>query len=268
MVAFRSLSASAALLAALGSACGCAATGSAPAAAPAVARAGEPDAGEPPLPQMLQDLRLTPAQRSELRRLAVDVRREARPLVDAGRQFGRTLAGAARRCKSESRFLEMEASFMVSAGEQIRGPMLDAIQRLHRILTPAQRRELSRRLIDLNQAPARERRGEARTRELGEDLDLSFGQTLTLLMRAQMLRSRFDERFAPWRVRYHDALADFPRDDFLIREKAIAKVPIVELAADFVLEATRVLLPLLDARQCETLGAWIETRLEERPSPN
>lgn len=215
------------------------------------------------LPSLLEELDLGTSQRDQILSLFDEVKRDLTPLVDSGREFGRALSVAARQCKGDSPFIEMQASSTAAVGEQIREPVLDAIQRLHGILTPAQRRALSRRLLGADQPDERERKNDTRTRSLGIDLDLSVGQMLSMLLRVQALRESFQERAEPWRLRYRSALRAFARDDFDVRRHPIAEAPLVALATTFVRDALRVLMPVLEPAQCETLGRFIADKVDD-----
>lgn len=246
----------------LGAAC---ATPSTPApSAPATA-----DASPTALPELLEALEPSPVQRAELVLLLSSLEEDLAPVQVAVADFGRALARAARRCRQDSPFIAMEADHTVTVGEQARGKALEAINRLHAILTPAQRQQLSRRLQgrETEAERAREKRDASRTRSIGGDLDLSIGQILKALVRVQKIRSDFEEKAAPWRERYLRAVRDFEREDFDVRDHAIADLPIVALMTDVARDAFRVLIPLLRPEQCEALARIIEdTMSSERSS--
>ena len=217
------------------------------------------------LPEALESLEPTPEQRLELVKLVDRLEADVAPLKTAIDGFTRALARAARRCRQDSPFIEMEARHTVMTGEQVRGDILDGINRLHSILTPPQRLALSRRLLGEQEEGERERsdRDESRTRSIGGDLDLSIGQILSMLVRVRKLRNDFEAKAEPWREAYVRVARAFRHDDFDVRDHALAEVPAVELVTDVVRDAFRVLLPLLEPVQCEALADLIEARLEE-----
>ena len=219
------------------------------------------------LPAALEELRPGAEQREALLALASELAARVAPLVDAGRDFGHAVALAAARCKGDSMGLDSEASFAVTMGEQTREGVLDAIDRLHRILTHRQRKALASRLLGDEKASREKKRGDARARDLGDELDLSIGQMLRLLVRAGALRDAFEERIEPWRDRLREALEAFPSDDFAIRDQPIAKAPVVAVATQLVRDAMRVLLPVLEPEQCKVLGSFIDDMIAAEPAP-
>jgi hypothetical protein len=237
-------------------------TSTTPAAPAATAAAAEEDK---PLPPMLEALKLSAAQRREILALREQLKRDLEPIIDAGRDFASAVAVAARTCKPDSPFIPMEAEYTVRVGEQVRGRLLDAVDKFHRILTPAQRQELSKSLLAAADRSEDERddRDDSRTRSIGDELDLSVSQTVALLVRVQALRSSFEEKVAPWRDHYDSAIVAFARDDFEARKQPIAEAPVVELATGIVRDGLRVLIPVLEPKQCDALGRFISDKIEE-----
>jgi hypothetical protein len=187
------------------------------------------------------------------------------PAQTATADFARALARAARRCRQDSPFIAMEASHTITVGEQTRGKVLDAINRLHAVLTPAQRRTFARRLLGDEQdaEQSRDDRDASRTRSIGGDLDLSVGQMLSILLRVRKLRDDFEDKAAPWRDRYVRAVRAFEKSDFDVRDHAIAEVPLVAIMTEFARDAFRVLIPLLKPEQCEALARIIEEKVAD-----
>jgi Spy/CpxP family protein refolding chaperone len=245
---------------------GCATTATpAPAPPPAApAATPAPAAQESEVPPILRELDLTPAQEAEILRIRADLRRDLEPLGRAAGELGRSVAGAARLCKGDTPFVEMDAERAVRVGEEVRGSVLDAVQRLHRLLTPAQRKKLSLRLLEGDEWAKRERRNESRTRGLAPVLDLSISQTMQMLVKARILWSSFADRIEPWRIQYEGAVTRFARDDFDARQEPVGKAPAVLLTTEFVRTGLRLLIPILDRQQCEALGRVIDEKLDEQ----
>lgn len=217
------------------------------------------------LPKSMQELELTAQQLREIRALRDDLKRDIDPLFDAGLDFVRAVGVAAKRCKPDTPFMQMEASYMVNVGEQFRPKLLDGVNRFHRILTPKQRHALSDRLLadERKSRDSTADRDQDRARSIGDELDLSFSQIMQMLIRVQALRSKFEDKIDTWREHYRTAVAAFARDDFDAHKQAIAQVPAIELATEVVRDAFRVMLPLLEQKQCEALGGYIEERVGE-----
>jgi Spy/CpxP family protein refolding chaperone len=239
----------------------------APMAPPEVQAA--PPAGEKEderLPAALEELHLRPDQRREIEALKDDLERDLEPLLEASKHLGRAIAVALRECKGDSPFIDMEASTLVGVGEELRPRALDAIQRFHRILTPAQRRALSQRLLasDAERAERRGERDRSSAESIGGKLDLSVGQMFSMLLRVQLLRSSFEDQLKPWRARYRKALKAFARDDFDIRRQAVAEVPFAELATTLVRDGLRMLVPVLDPPQCQEVARLLDEQLDKK----
>jgi hypothetical protein len=267
----RRRAAPAALLA-LAVAAGCATTPPPAAAPPAAPTTPAPTATPqavpaPPagaeLPPLLHDLDLTPAQEAEIWRLDAELEGSAAPFVDAANDLGRSVAGAARQCKGDSPFVDQDAARVIREGEAMRGPVVDGVQRLHRLLTPAQRKKVSDRLVEGDDWAKRERRNASRTRDLGPALDLSTMQVMQMLVKAGVLWATFADKAEPWRVQYRAAITDFARDDFDAHKEPVASAPIVAFTVDFVRTGLRMLIPLLEPKQCEALGRLIDEKLDE-----
>jgi Spy/CpxP family protein refolding chaperone len=219
------------------------------------------------LPDQLEELRLSAEQRAQIRALLDQLKLDLEPVTEASKHLGRAIAVAARECKGASPFVDAEASATVAAGEQARPAVLASIQRLHRILTPAQRKTLSRRLLDDESSRKKDRseRDRSRAESLGGDLDLSVGQMFELLMMAQLLRSDFEDQTEPWRARYRKAVKAFAHDDFDIHEQRVAEAPLAKLGTDLVKDALKLLIPVLEPPQCKELGRMIDDALADDP---
>jgi Spy/CpxP family protein refolding chaperone len=222
------------------------------------------------LPEALQDLELSPSQRERVVALSIKLQTRLTPLMEAGRELMLVTAKAVSRCDADSLGLDAASSWTVTSGEQVRGAVLDAIDELHAILTPAQRKILSERLLDRSENARTQRNQQRGARggasKLSAAVDLSVGQILVVLTRALALRSSFEERMDPWRREVDRALRAFPEDDFSIRDHEFAQVPAVALLTTFVREALRTLLPVLEPEQCKALGAAIVEAAREKPA--
>ena len=216
------------------------------------------------LPGILEDLHPTPKQRGELLALRAEIEPRLEPMADAGRDFALAGAQAALHCDPNSMALADAASWAIETGEQVRGDVLDGIDKLHRILTSEQRKALVARLLgDAKETKPKEDTDDG-ARSLGDALHLSIGQVFTLLARAGALRSAIEDKIDPWVGRAKKALRDFPDESFAIRNYDIAEVPAVELAAHFVRDAFRSMLPILDRDQCTALGGFIKEAVEKQ----
>lgn len=245
---------------------GCGASGTAPATAANAAAAdaqGADEQDESRLPRGLEELNLSASQRRKILALRDKLELRLAPMEDAGREYALAVAQAVERCDGNHIGLEDAASWAVTVGEQVRGAVLDAIDELHAILTPAQRKALSQRLRDAEERNQRERDDDEGVRKVGEAVDLSLGQMLQLVVRAQALRNVLEERLGPWRGKLESALIAFGEDDFSIRNHAIAEVPAVLIATRFARDALRTLLPVLEQQQCKVLGKHIKEAIEE-----
>lgn len=235
----------------------------APSALPSAAPAAAQD--EDDIPPVLRGLDPTPAQVEETWRIKEDLDRAAEPFAGAVAEMMRSAAGAVRKCQGDSPFIESDGARVVRMGEDLRGPVLDGVQRLHHLLTPAQRAKLSQRLMETDDWGKRERRNDARTRALGPALDLSMLQLATMLMKARMLWSSFADRAEPWQAHYHTAIVHFARADFDVHREPIAEAPIFAFGVDFVRTGLRFLVPILEPPQCEALAQLIEDKVDEQP---
>ncbi|MEZ4444347.1 MAG: hypothetical protein R3B72_35060 [Polyangiaceae bacterium] len=223
---------------------------------------------EEELPKMLVGLDIDPTQAKQILALRDRLKGQLVGVKDAAVEVALSLAAASKRCQGDTTWIGMAADQAVRAGENARDPILDGINELHAILTPAQRRALADRLLadeDDDGEDRRERSGK-RTRDgvqsLGADLDLSFGQIAQIVVRALRLRDAYLDELEPWRERYEHAVEAFPDDDFDVRRQAVAQVPLVKITADTVREGFRLLITLLEPDQCRALGKTIDEALE------
>ncbi len=215
------------------------------------------------LPPLLEGLDLDASQRAAYVALRDDVKAQLAPFGEAVRDLVRAYARAASACRTDLPAIEQQSSWVVTAGEGVRDPVLVAINRLHAILTPEQRHRLAARLLGAEQESKTGKRDGARTRSLGDALDVSLGQMVVLLARAAVLREKFEKDAAPMRRDYERALAAFERADFDARREPAAKAEVFVLGTKIARDGFRVLLPELDAKQCEALGRYLDERLAE-----
>jgi hypothetical protein len=236
----------------------------APPAATAPAAPAAPTTAEDALPPILHDLDLTEAQTKEALHIIIDVQNQADSFWSAVEGLGRSVAGAARLCKGSTPFIAADAERTVREGEALRAPVLDAVQRAHKLLTPAQRQKLSQRLVEGDNWAKRERRNSDRTKELGPALELSNMQMMSILVKAGVLWTRFADRAEPWRAQYRAAITNFARDDFDVHKEPVATAPAVAMVVEFVREGLGMLIPVLEPKQCEVLGNLIDARLDDQ----
>lgn len=208
-------------------------------------------------------LGITDRQKPRVVQLAARVKRTAEPVGDATESLLRAMAAGARRCRNDTAMIQLRADAVVREGERARRPILDAIDELHALLTPAQRRTIVARLLDEERDTDRESREERTETGLGGlDLDLSWGQLASMLVRLRALQSEYEDRAEPWLDRYRSAVRAFAQPTFSAHDQALADVPVVELATSFLVDAYRQLIPLLEEEQCRKLGDLADERLD------
>ncbi|MCC6523519.1 MAG: hypothetical protein IT373_12755 [Polyangiaceae bacterium] len=217
----------------------------------------------PRAPSWLAGLALSQAQEQAISELRASLAPKLAPFWDAARDFALAIATAAQHGDGRAPALAAAASWAINVGEDVREPVLDAINRVHRILTPAQRASLTERLLGDEKESQSDDSAETPARSLGDVLDLDLGQMLALLVRAQALKGAFEERLGPWRQNLKAALLAFAEDDFDVRRHKIAAVPAVSLATGLVRDAVRVLLPILERDQGRALAAFIREKVAE-----
>jgi hypothetical protein len=231
-----------------------------PADAPPEAPAAEAPDDDTRLPPALEDLHLDAAQKKEIVAIRRELRQRFAALEELGFKLAHAIADAVRRCDPDDHWMRLEAQRAVAAVEELRPTILDAITRVHRLLTPAQRQALSDRLLADDDERESKRDDDRGVRALGETIDLSFGQILEVLERSRPVRGEILARISPMRDDLHAALEAFPGADFDIRTQAIAQADIAQLASDFVFAAAHVVLPVLEPAQCKALGDFIDER--------
>lgn len=209
-------------------------------------------------------LDLSPAQRTEIVALRAELTRRARPFERSLRQLGLAVAAASRRCDPDDMGVESAISWSVRTGERLREPLLEAVNRLHSILEPAQRRVLSKRLLAGAERSDSKRSTKKGARSLGDELDLSFGQMFALLARAEALRSHFTEQVDPWRDKLKSAIAAFPDEGFDVHDHTVARAPILALVGRLLRSGVRTLMPILEPEQCTALGGYLEHAVREQ----
>lgn len=225
--------------------------------------AAELEPGKRRLPALLEELGLSEAQRQRLEALRAELELQLEPMQEAGRELALAVAKTVRRCEGSSPALPGAISWAVGSGEQARGAVLDAVDRLHAILTRSQREALVARLRGDEERSKDPRPTDEQARSVGESLDLSLSQLMTMLVRVGALRDALEERIAPWRGQAKSVLAAFVKDDFAIRDHAIAQAPFVALATELLRDGLRTLLPILKPEQCQALATEIERALAE-----
>jgi len=217
-------------------------------------------------PKLAPWLHLTPEQNHRVIALVDEVKRSVEPVEPAAMNLAEGVALAVRGCRKDSTLLEMRADSLVMAGEAAREPILDAIDELHAILTPKQRRRLVRHVLERERTSTPERRQEdadERTTSVGLELDLSWRQIASMLVRIRKIQSVYEEEAEPWLERYRIAVEAFAEPDFHVRDHAIARAPVMRMIADLVTDAYRVLVPLLEEEQCAAVSTYLKAKLAE-----
>lgn len=253
---------SAAVLSAWITVSGCASVQpSPPAAAPApTQRAAEASGNE--LPAYLAELGITGQQRAALDKIRDDlVARLAR--ADVQRlAFQDSMVDAIASCDPAFARLHIEGQRMVREGNLAKPVVLDAVNQLHALLRPEQRRKLVEPLIDRN----RERRGSdgaSGFEEFGKTLDLSISQILQLVKRAKTHISLDGNARDALRDQFDEAAKAFMLDSFDAHQTAFGREPLVELAVRLVLDLGTVVLPVLDPTQCTNVAKFARERFDE-----
>src|SRR5262249_49649443 len=118
-------------------------------------------------------------------------------------------------------------------------------------------------LVEADDWAKRERKNASRTRDLGPALDLSTWQLMQMLVKAGVLWNEFADRAEPWRSKYRAAIVDFAKDDYDVHAQPVASVPVVAFFVDFARTGLRLMVPLLEPKQCEALGKLIDDKLDE-----
>lgn len=216
-------------------------------------------------------LGLTAEQEPEVAALLERAKRAGEPLLFAGEGVARALASSARRCDvNDVTFLELRLEGLVAAGQNTWKVVIDAVNELHALLTPEQRRAVSAYLLERNERNRSQRRSPDRgsigdaQQKMGLDLDLTFAQITKLLLRLNSLRGTYEDKTEPWLGHYRAAVAAFAQDDFDLREQPVAKAPIFEIARDLTLQAYTQVITIFDDAQCEAIGTFIQRKLDER----
>jgi len=242
---------------------------------------GQPRAEAPPPEPAWEDtkagpvfptwLGLTEAQEPRMAALLQRVKRSAEPLVFAAEGVAHALASSARRCDvNDLTFLELRLEALMAAGENTRTVVVDAVDELHALLTPEQRRAVADYLLERNERNRSRRRPADRgsisdaQQKMGLDLDLTFGQITKLLFRLNSLRGTYEDKTEPWIAHYRAAVADFAHEDFDLRTQPVAEAPVFEIARDLTLTAYTQLITIFDEGQCEAIGTYVRRKLDER----
>jgi len=211
-------------------------------------------------------LELSEEQIPPMMELVEKVERAVEPMRWATEDLLQALAATVRRCRNDSTYLQMRAESLVAAGEAARRPLLRAINELHGLLTPQQRRALARHLLDEERdstPEAREDRSTDEAQSASLQLDLSLVQLGLMLLHLHRVQGIYEDKAEPWLERYRSTVRAFVRADFDIRDHELAEVPIFELATGFVRDAFRLLVPLLEPDQCLVVSEYLEALVDE-----
>ena len=237
-------------------------SGCAPSTPPVAPVYAEADEG----PELAPWLELNVAQRGRILALVEDLKREVEPVKPAAIGLAEGIASTLKGCRKDSTTLEMRADSLVRSAEAARDPILDAVNELHAILTPKQRRRLVRHVLERERTSSPERRrdeADDQTTSIGVELDLSWRQIASILLRVRKIQSVYEDKAEPWLERYRDAVRAFAEPHFDVREHAIAEAPVMRMVADLITDAYRVLVPLLEREQCAALSDYLRVKLAE-----
>jgi Spy/CpxP family protein refolding chaperone len=215
------------------------------------------------LPEYLMRLGVTVEQRAQLD--AIRDRLLAKlQMADAQRlNFEDAVIDAIASCDPAFARLHIEGRRMVRAGNDAKPAVLAAINELHAMLTPDQRRKLVEPIISRNV----ERRGNDGTdgfREVGAELDLSISQILRILKRYRTQMSMTSSDRDELRDMFDEGAKSFLSADFDAHQQGLGKEPIVEHVVRLVLDLGTVVLPVLEKRQCANVSAVARKMLDER----
>ena len=217
-------------------------------------------------PRLAPWLELSADQRDRIVALVEGVKRDVKPVEPAAMGLADGVASALRGCRTSSTMLEMRADSLVRSAEAARGPILDAVNELHAILTPKQRRRLVQHVLERERTSSPDARREETddtTTSVGVEIDLSWRQIASILVRARKIQSVYEDKAEPWLERYRSAVRAFAEPRFAVYEHPIAKAPVMRMAADLVTDAYRVLVPLLEPEQCDALSDYLRGKLAE-----
>ena len=252
------------------------ATNAQPPPSPSAARAADgvtPSTERQPsakdLPPALDGLDLGAEQRRSIVKLRDELRKELADTQLVARSVLRMVAPDVRRCRGDSPAMGLASERAIAAIYHARRIALNGLDKLHIILTPAQRYQLARQLLDMDDERAaeqpepkrkssRRKQNDRAVRSFTERLDLSVGQMVKVLLRLNAVRDDFEDQLDPWRMPYRNAVRAFVRDDFVARELALAKMPIAKMVLGSVRKALRVAVPLLEPNQCREAAAILE----------
>jgi hypothetical protein len=215
-------------------------------------------------PRFAPWLKLTPEQRPKVAGIVEEVKGAVEPVGLAAEGLAEGLVSTLRRCRNDSTLLSLRADAVVSAGELARSRILRAVNELHAILTPEQRRRLVHHLLDEERASSQDDRQETtddRTESIGADVDLSWGQIGSILIRVRKLQSVYEDKAEPWLAHYRHAVRAFAKPAFDIRKHEIAEAPVFRMLADLVTDAFRLIVPLLEPEQCKMLSEQFATKM-------
>lgn len=217
-------------------------------------------------PELAPWLELSSEQRDRIVGLVENLEREVKPIEPAAIGLADGIAGALRGCRNSSTMLEMRADSLVRSAEAAREPILAAVNELHAILTPKQRRRLVRHVLERERTSSPDQRQEDAddtTTSVGVELDLSWRQIASILVRARKIQSVYEDKAEPWLAHYRSAVAAFAEPGFDVHDHPIAKAPVMRMIADLVTDAYRVLVPLLEPEQCDALSDYLRAKLDE-----
>lgn len=247
---------------------GCAGAEMQPDTAAEIAERGEAAQGEVEpgseegLPAYLARLGITEAQRTELDAIGDRLVERVRPADRQRLAFQSAIVGAIEACDSDYARLRIEGRRMIEAGSDAKPVVLDAINELHALLTPEQRRLLVEPMLERSEQ-RRERSDDEGFAALGKKLDLGIGQVLRMAKRARnrMTLSRSDRD--ELRDLLDDAGEQFMEPDFDAHRTELAQQPLVEHTVQFIYDLAAVVLPVLEDEQCHVAADFARERLVE-----
>ncbi len=226
----------------------------APETAAAASQAQE-DGAPRDLPEYLARLGVSDAQLDQLDGIR-DRMMERLAAADAQRlTFQDAILEAVDHCDPDYARMHIEAKRMIAAGNDAQPAVLDAINELHALLTPAQRKLLVEPMLERNEARKGEQDSEG-FEALGDKLDLGVGQILELVARART-HLRLDRRGRDeLREQFEQDAESFMSPDFDAHKSALGQQAITEIVVNLILDLGVVVLPVLDQRQCQALAAF------------
>jgi LTXXQ motif family protein len=174
--------------------------------------------------------------------------------------FQDSMLGAMSACDPDYARLRIEGRRMIDAAPAAKPAVLDAINELHAVLTPEQRR-LAVDPVLKNSEERRQRSDDDGFAKMAKKLDLGVGQALRMAKRARnRITLRRTDRDA-LRDSFDEAAKSFREPDFDAHQVAFAKEPLVAHTVQFIFDLAAIVLPELEPPQCAAIADFASEAL-------